>query len=271
MSLIKKYINETGYQSVVDVGEEGLKMAVFDLLKLKKGESYSGHTANSETAFVILYGNCNFRGNHFNYERIGKRKDVFSGKPTSVYLPHGHEYEIEANSDLEIALCSAVSYLNSEPVLIRPDDVTEMELGVFNWKRKAYFIIGDHFHTEYLYVGETFLPPGKWAFPPHRHDFSNWPKEVDMDEIYHFRIKSPGGFAIQVSYTDDRTRDAAYLVRDGDTTLIPNGYHPVGASPTDSVYFLWFMAGKERYFLSSPDPDYSWIRNTEEFLKQTKE
>lgn len=271
MSLIKKYKDQSGYQSVVSKGEQGLKMAVFDLLKMKKGESYAGHTGNLESAFVILYGNCNFRGTPFNFEQIGIRKDVFSGKPTSVYLPPGHEYHIEANSDLEIAVCSAASSFNSEPVLIRPDDVTEVELGVSTWERKAYFIIGDHFKTENLYVGETFLPPGKWAFPPHRHDFSNWPEEVDMDEIYHFRIKSPKGFAIQVSYTDDRTRDEAYLVRDGDTTLIPNGYHPVGASPADSVYFLWFMAGKERYFISSPDPEYVWIRNTEEFLKQTKD
>lgn len=271
MSLIKKYKNETGYQSVVDRGEQGLKIAVFDLLKLKKDDRYTGHTGDSESVFVILYGNCNFRGAGFKYDKIGIRKDVFSGKPTSVYLPHGYEYKIEANSDLEIAVCSATSYLNSEPVLIRPENVVEKELGVSNWKRKAYFIIGDHFNTELLYVGETFLRPGKWAFPPHRHDFSNWPQEVDMDEIYHFRIKSSQGFAIQVSYTDSLNRDEAYLVRDGDTTLIPNGYHPVCASPADSVYFLWFMAGKERYFLSRLDPNYAWIRNTEEFLKQTNE
>lgn len=267
MSLLKKYKPGYGLTHVVTKGEKGLKQAVFDLLKLKKGDSYSGNTQASECAFVILSGTCNFRGDNFSFEKIGKRKDVFSGKPTTVYLPNHSAYKIEAVEEVEIGICSAESTLQSEPVLIGPDDVTEFNLGVLNWSRKAYFIIDQKINCEHLYVGETFIPPGKWAFPPHRHDNDNLPEEVDMEEIYHFRINPASGFGIQVAYSDDRSRDDAYLVRNGDTTILPDGYHPVGASPVDSIYFLWFMAGDKRYFLSRPDDDYSWVLRCENLLK----
>jgi 5-deoxy-glucuronate isomerase len=51
------------------------------------------------------------------------------------------------------------------------------------------------------------------------------------------------------------------MMRNGDTVLIPNGYHPVAASPADSVYFLWMMAGEKRFFISRPDDNYSWVNN----------
>lgn len=267
MNLLKKYDSGFGLKNVVNEGEAGMKYAIFDLLKIEKGNRYTGNTQSCESAFVILSGSCNFRGNGFSFDKIGKRKDVFSGKPTTVYLPGGSPYEIEALGELEIGVCSAPSTLKSEPRLIEPEDVAEFDLGVLNWKRKACFIIDQRVNSERLYVGETLISPGKWAFPPHRHDFDNLPEEVDMEEIYHFRVNPSSGFGIQVAYTDDRTRDDAYLVRNGDTTIIPNGYHPVGASPVDNIYFLWFMAGDKRYFLSRPDDDYSWTLMCENLIK----
>ena len=268
MSLLKKYNTQYGLSHVVFKGEKGLKKAVFDLLKLEPGKSYASNTELNECAFVIMSGTCSISGFDFDYKDIGNRKDVFSGKPTTVYLPNNTAYEIKALTEVEIGICSAKSTLKSEPVLIGPDDTTELNLGVSNWKRKAYFIIDQKVNSQHLYVGETFLSPGKWTFPPHRHDNDNLPLEVDMEEIYHFRINPQSGFGIQVSYTDDKSRDEAYIVRNGDTTILPDGYHPIAASPVDSVYFLWFMAGEKRVFLSRPDDDYSWVLKCENLLKQ---
>ncbi len=267
MNLLKKYQNGYGETHVVTKGESGLKKAVFDLLKLEEGKSISGDTKSYESAFVILSGTCSISGDNFNYENIGIRKDVFSGKPTTVYLPYNTSYKITAVTEVEIGICSAESALKSQPILIKPDDVSERDLGVSNWSRKANFIIDQSINSECLYVGETFISPGKWAFPPHRHDKDNYPEEVDMDEIYHFRINPQTGFGIQLSYTDDKSRDDSYLVRNGDTVMLPDGYHPVAASPVDSVYFLWIMAGEKRYFLSRPDDNYSWVSKCENFLK----
>lgn len=270
MSLLKKYKSDYGYQKVVAEGESGLKKARFDTLKLKTDSSYADDTGSNESTFVILSGTCSFVGDNFRFEHIGIRKDVFSGKPAAVYLPCHTPYKITAETEVEIGICSAGSTLKSAPVLISPDDVTEINLGVLNWTRKAYFIIDQRVKSEYLFIGETLIPAGNWAFPPHRHDHDNLPVEVDMDEIYHFRINPPTGFGLQVSYTDDQSRDDAYLLRNGDTTILPDGYHPVGTSPVDSLYLLWMMAGEKRIFLSRPDDNYSWVLKCENLLKQKK-
>ena len=254
-------------KNIVTPKEAGLKKSAFNLLKLEAGGSYPGNTANFESALVILSGTCSITGDGFKYENIGSRKDVFSGKPTAAYLSCQTGYKVEAITEVEIAICSAESDLKSKPVLIKPEDVKEIGLGVINWKRKAYFILDQGINSQNLFLGETHLPPGKWAFPPHRHDKDNLPEEVDMEEVYHFRVNPQSGFGIQLSYTDDRLRDDAYLVRNGDTVILPDGYHPATASPVDSLYLLWFMAGDKRMFLSRPDDDYKWVTKYETLLK----
>ncbi|NGM62479.1 5-deoxy-glucuronate isomerase [Sphingobacterium sp. SGG-5] len=267
MELRKKYKAGTGRQQIVTLGEGGLKKSTFDLLNLKAGETYTGDTGNLESAFVVLSGSCHANGNDFSYTNIGSRKDVFSGRPATVYLPIQTSYQFTAITDVELAICSAEANVKYAPVLINPEDVKEVELGSGNWKRKAHFIIDQSINSQHLFLGETLLPPGKWAFPPHRHDKDDLPREVDMEEIYHFRIQPQTGFGIQLSYTDDRTRDDAYLLRNGDTILIPDGYHPVASSPVDALYMLWFMAGEKRLFLSRPEEQYHWVAQYDHFFK----
>ena len=267
MNYLKNYPKGNGFENVVAFGEAGLKKSAFDILKLKANEKYQGNTGEFESAFVILSGTCSMSGDGFAYENIGSRKDVFSGKPTAVYLPCHSGYAVVAVTDVEIAVCSSKSTLKSSPLLIKPEAVKEIQLGTLTWSRKAFFVIDQDVNAQCLFLGETHLAPGKWAFPPHRHDYDNFPEEIDMEEIYHFRVKPSSGFGIQLSYTDDRSRHEAYLVRDGDTVIIPNGYHPAGASPVDSLYLLWFMAGDKRMFLSRPEDTYKWTFNCEPLIK----
>ena len=270
MKYFKKYKEGYGVKNIVAFKEAGLKKSKFDLLKLEAGKSHLGNTEGFESAFVILSGTCSITGDDFSFENIGIRKDVFSGKPTTVYLPCQTNYEVKAKGEVEIGVCSAESDLKTSPLLINPEQVKEVDLGVLNWERKAHFIIDQNVDSQNLFLGETFIPPGKWAFPPHRHDKDNFPEEIEMEEVYHFRVNPPTGYGIQVSYTDDRSRDDAYLLRDGDTTILPDGYHPVGTSPVDSLYMLWFMAGKKRMFLSRPDDNYKWVIRCESLLKSMK-
>lgn len=261
MSNLKKYISKKGLTNVVSEKEDGLKRAMFNLLKLNKGEIYKNVTGNYEYAFIILSGSCNIKGSTFDFQDIGKRKDVFSGKASAVYLPINTDFEVQSLSDnLEIGICQASSKLNSKPVLILPEDVKEFNLGVLNWERKATFIIDERVESENFFIGETLLKPGKWTFPPHRHDYDNFPEEIEMDEIYHYRVNPENGFGIQLLYTDDKSIDNSYTLRNGDTVVFPEGYHPAGASPVDGLYILWFLAGKKRYFLSKPDEQYKWIK-----------
>ncbi|MBD1422325.1 5-deoxy-glucuronate isomerase [Sphingobacterium chuzhouense] len=267
MELRKKYQAGPGRQQIVSLGEGGLKKSAFDLLELKAGETYTGDTENFESAFVILSGSCHISGDDFSFTDLGNRKDVFSGKPTTVYLPIRTGYQLTAVSDVELAICSAEADVRHLPRVIKPEEVKEVELGSGNWKRKAHFVIDQDVASQHLFLGETLLPPGKWAFPPHRHDKDDLPNEVDMEEVYHFRFQPKEGFGIQLGYTDDRSRDEAYLLRNKDTVLIPDGYHPVASSPVDALYMLWFMAGEKRLFIARPQDQYRWVAQYDHFLK----
>ena len=86
-------------------------------------------------------------------------------------------------------------------------------------------IFVDDPHVRRLMVGETFNPPGNWSsFPPHKHDGRDG--EPALEEVYYYRVDPPQGFGQQMLYTTDG-ECVTHSVRDGDTVLLPYGYHPV--------------------------------------------
>ena len=249
-----------GLSEIVRPGDAGLQQIHFGMLCLKAGESFTAAAEDKETALIVLGGTCSVRGEGFTFENLGRRKDVFSGKPDSVYLPAGNRYTVEAADDVEVAVCRAASDRTGAPHFIGLQDVKEITIGKGNWKRTAYMIVDDDVPAHYLFIGEAIVPPGNWAsYPPHRHDVDALPDEVDMEEIYFFRFDRPGGFGIQKIYTEDRSIDETLTLGENDTVLIPEGYHPVVAAPGYSMYYLWIMAGVNRKFLSTQDPAHRWV------------
>ena len=249
-----------GYSEIVKPGDARLQQTYFGIVCLSAGESYTAAAEAKETALVVLNGTCAVRGEGFDFENLGQRQDVFSGKAATVYLPGGNGYTIEATTDVEVAVCRADSDRTGEPLVIQPDAVKEVTIGKDNWTRTAYLMVDDDVPAHYLFIGEAIVPPGNWAsFPPHRHDEDALPDEVDMEEIYFFRFDRPGGFGIQKVYTDDRSIDETITFEHNDTTLLPEGYHPVVAAPGYKMYYLWIMAGAERKFISRLDPVHRWV------------
>lgn len=243
------------------IGDGDLKLTEFGILSLKKGETYKGETGKSEVALIILGGTCGVSGDRFQFTNIGERKDVFSGKPYTVYIPCGERYTVVATADVEIAWAAAPSDLKTDAYIITPEQVKESHLGRENYQRDALLILTDAFPSKHLFIGEAYVPSGNHAsYPPHRHDFDHLPVEVDMEELYFFRFNPSQGYGIQKIYTDDRSIDFTCTVKHNDTTLIPEGYHPVINAPGYTMYYLWIMAGRNnRKFLSVIDPDHQWI------------
>ncbi|MDY0169137.1 MAG: 5-deoxy-glucuronate isomerase [Thermoguttaceae bacterium] len=260
MNYKRTWSPKRGLHDIVSPGDAGLQRIRFGVLSLAAGETFARDAEDKETALIILGGTCTVRGERFAFEQLGQRKDVFSGKAASVYLPAGNAYTVEAATDVEVAVCRADSDRAGSPRVILPDEVKEVTIGKDNWTRTAYLIVGDDVPAHYLFIGEAIVPPGNWAsFPPHRHDEDALPDEVDMEEIYFFRFDRPGGFGIQKIYTDDRSIDETITFGHNDVTLLPEGYHPVVAAPGYKMYYLWIMAGVERKFISRPDPAHRWV------------
>ncbi len=248
------------FRDVVSPGDARLEYIRFGVVSLPAGETLAREAEEKETALIILSGACTVRGEGFAFENLGQRKDVFSGKPASVYLPAGNAYTIEAVTPVEVAVCRVDSDRKGQPAVIAPEDVKEVTIGRDNWTRTAYLIVDDRVPAHYLFIGEAIVPPGNWAsFPPHRHDVDALPDEVNMEEIYFFRFDHPGGFGIQKIYTDDRSIDETITFEENDVTMLPEGYHPVVAAPGYKMYYLWIMAGVERKFISRPDPAHRWV------------
>ena len=261
MDYLKHYEQQQGFTKISTIGDGDLELTEFGIINLKRGKEYSANSVGSETALIILAGKCSVSGDGFDFKNIGKRENIFSGKPYTVYIPYGKSYTVIAETDVEIAWTASPSDLKADPYIITPEQVREVHIGNKNYRRDAYLMLTDEFLSAHLFIGEAFVPSGNHAsFPPHRHDFDNLPDEVDMEEIYFFRFNPKQGYGIQKIYTDDRSIDFTCTVKENDTTLIPRGYHPVVNAPGYTMYYLWIMTGRNyRKFQSVIDPDHKWI------------
>ncbi|HEY2118463.1 MAG TPA: 5-deoxy-glucuronate isomerase, partial [Candidatus Acidoferrum sp.] len=184
--------------------------------------------------------------------------------PYAVYLPAGNSIHFKAETFVEIAECRVLSQAKLVPKLIKPEDVASGLRGGGNASRQIVDIIRPDFPADKLVVIEVYTPAGNWSsFPPHKHEVHNPPTEVDLDEIYYYRIDRPReGFALQQLYSSDKTSDVTVRAHDGDAVLVRSGYHPVVAGPGYNVYYLNFLAGSSRTLAVTEDPNHVWLKET---------
>jgi 5-deoxy-glucuronate isomerase len=234
----------------------------FIVRRLQPGETLRSRTEHEEAAFVLLGGKCTADWGQ-GAKQIGKRKNVFDGFPYAVYLPTGNEIVFAAETVCEIAECRAPSEARLAPKLITPSEVVSSLRGGGNASRQIVDVIGPQFPADKLMVIEVYTPGGNWSsYPPHKHDVHNPPGEVDLDEIYYYRIREPEGFALQHLYSGKHGGDRTLQPKDGDTVLVHSGYHPVVAGPGYNLYYLNFLAGSSRALAVTEDPQHVWIRST---------
>ena len=264
---------QQGYNKIFDVGEFGMKLTKFGLLKLAKDTSYVGDTGESEVAFVLIGGNfcataqssvAAVGAKEDTFEVTDGRTSPFTGKPHCLYLPRHTKYTITAISDVELAYNgSPATRDTARPTLIKPEDTRHIALGRDNWTRTSEIILDEKFDSEHFYIGEGMIPSGNWSgYPSHRHDVNNPPAELDMEETYFYLFDPPQGFGFQSVYKPDGSLNEAYRVQSYDTVAIAEGYHPLVGAPGYQMYYLWTMAGSQgRGLISSMDPAHVWVKD----------
>ena len=241
----------------------GWEYISFGVRSLQAGTRLTAETGDSETALVILAGECEVESTAGAWKGLGKRKNVFDGLPYALYLPRRTAYAVKATTALEVALCSAKAERDLPPRVIRPEDVTIEIRGGKNLTRQIFHVVRPEFPAHRLLIVEVFTPSGNWSsYPPHKHDQANSPHEVKLEEIYYYKMSHPDGFAIQRLYTQDGRVDETLTVRDNDLVLIREGYHPVAAGPGYHCYYLNILAGDVRSMQAADDPTYAWVRET---------
>jgi 5-deoxy-glucuronate isomerase len=258
-----------GYQPIVPPGT--LRFLDFARLALTQGEKYSGETGGRELVMDIFGGRASISIEsstaRTTYESAGGREDVFSGAPAMVYVPIQSRYTVEALTPrFDAGLFTSPASKSSPPLLLAGADVLTKQVGKDNWQRTIYSALDERQDIERLLAGETLNPPGNWSsYPPHKHDQKNPPNEAVLEEIYFFRVRPAQGFGFIWTYTDAKDPEGfstVFVVEDGDTVLLPKGYHPVVAAPGYQFHYTWVLAGEERrYGAWADDPRHAWVRN----------
>ncbi|HDH03511.1 MAG TPA: 5-deoxy-glucuronate isomerase, partial [Actinobacteria bacterium] len=206
-------------------------------------------TGDSEMAVLPLSGSCRVEVDRQTFDVQG-RDSVFGGVAGFAYLPIDTEARITGPG--EIALCTAKARRRIDPYVVSAADVpVEVRGGGSGTRQINNFLSADHFEADRLIAVEVITPESNWSsYPPHKHDeFSA--DEVELEEIYYFRIDGAAGTGFFSCYTPDGTINETVTVRDGDVFLVPRGFHgPAAATPGHHMYYLNVMAG--------PADDRSW-------------
>ncbi len=231
-------------------------------VRLREGEKYPFALRGEEAVLVVLGGRATVSFGEFVWRGMGGRKDVFSGMPHALYIPLNARGEILAElGQVEFALCRCRAERPFPPKMIFPEEVEVEVRGGENATRQINHIVKPDFPADRVLVVEVYTPSGNWSsYPPHKHDVHDPPREVDLDEIYFYKIDKPEGYAFQRLYTYDGRRDETLTVRDGEAVLVPDGYHPVVAAHGYHVYYLNVLGGSARSMAASDDPHYAWVR-----------
>ncbi|WP_445612400.1 5-deoxy-glucuronate isomerase [Geobacillus sp. YF-1] len=262
--------NEEGNVVRVTPESVGWEYVGFEVYVLVKGQTLRKETKDQEACLVLLKGKANISTKLERWEQIGLRMDVFEKVPPySVYVPANDVYEVEAMTDVEVAVCLAPGKGTYPARLIPPSEVGVEIRGAGNIERRVHNILPESKPADSLLVVEVFTPEGNWSsYPPHKHDQNNLPYESYLEETYYHRIHPDHGFMVQRVYTDDRSIDETMVVKNGDVVLVPKGYHPVSAPPGYEGYYLNVMAGPVRTWKFHNDPDHEWVMESKLAAKQ---
>jgi 5-deoxy-glucuronate isomerase len=252
--------DENGSLAKVTPQSAGWDHVGFEVLKLAAGQTVERESGGEEVCLVLLSGTCGVSTGENEWGDVGGRDSVFEGPPHAVYLPPGTGYVVTARTEVEIGVCSAPAKKGVEARGIRPEEIEVARRGSGNAEREIRPILMEERPAESLLVVEVITPNGNWSsFPPHKHDQDARPDETYLEETYYHRLRPKNGFAFQRIYTEDRSLDETLCFGDGDTVLVPSGYHVVSAPPGYDLYYLNVMAGPVREWKVKNDPEHEWL------------
>lgn len=259
--LLVKPRKGNGLVSHVTPESAGWTYVGFDLHRLRPGEKMSAATGDREVCLVFVTGKGTVSADGRDFGSLGGRMSPFDGKPWSVYVPQASDWSVTAETDVELAVCSAPGLHGGlRARLIGPEDVGQETRGTGTNTRYVTNILPEAQPADSLLVVEVITPGGHTSsYPPHKHDQDNLPAESLLEETYYHRLNPQQGFAFQRVYTDDRSLDEAMAVEDGDVVLVPKGYHPCAACHGYDLYYLNVMAGPRRTWKFHNAREHEWL------------
>ena len=233
----------------------------FEVQRLRAGDNLCRATGERELMLVILTGAMTVSVGDQDLGRFS-REDLFARqKAEGAYIPAGDNWHLVAETELEVALCSAPGTPGrpAQGFRANPDVMEERGKGA-NTRFVNAIAMEDTDIADSLLVTEVWTPQGNWSsYPPHKHDQDAFPAETYLEETYYHRLNPAQGYGYQRVYNDDLSLDENIAFHDRDVVLVPEGYHPCGAPYGYDLYYLNVMAGPLRKWRFTNDPRHEWL------------
>ena len=166
-------------------------LVYFNIINLKKGESYEYQLSKHESSVVPATGIVEITVEDNKLGQIGKRTtDVWDGEPEGSYIPTNSKCKITCLSDSsECFIAGGIYEKKLEPFLVLKEELDVVQYGSDDTKthRKIKHILGAKHHDQVgrLLVNELYtVGAGGWSgFPPHKHDTDDLPQETRHDDL----------------------------------------------------------------------------------------
>ena len=234
----------------------------FRVVDLLPGQGFQQDTAGREVAVVSLSGHGLVRVESESIELT--RTSVFDEKPWVLYVPPGRTIRISTEDGFSCAVGGAPAEGGLPLRVFEPDEM-RMELrGGGTSYRQISHILAAPLPAERLILYEVYVPRGTWSgWAPHCHD--GYAGSPYLEETYYFRLQPSTGFVLHRNWREDEDFDEVMACADGDTALVPKGFHSSVACPGTNMYFLNYLAGEligdERARGPHFHPDQTWIHD----------
>ncbi len=239
----------------------GWRYVGFSEHRLTPGSAFERPREDLERAVVVLEGSATVSAGESRWSSLGTRQSVFEGPaPPVLLLEPGSDLTVEAETEATVIVADAPAATTRRTKLFEPDAIYVETRGSGITERRIHHLLPPTVEAGRLILFEVFTPGGNWSsYPPHKHDTEDPPREAYLEELYYYRFARPEGWGFARVYTTDGELDASFAPGDRDVVLIPRGYHPFGAPAGYDAYYLNVMAGPNRAWHFTVDPDHAWL------------